>query len=116
MELQVLHWWEAFFRTGSLIFGGGQVMMILGFQHVYSIASRVAPVCYSLLPPSGPQWSARSTCWPCRPQVVLPMLSTEVVARGWMSEPDFLTGLALIQALPGPLFNLSAYIGGRCTL
>lgn len=39
------------------------------------------------------------------------MLSTEVVATGWMSESDFLTGLALIQALPGPLFNFSAYIG-----
>lgn len=44
-------------------------------------------------------------------QVVLPMLSSEVVSTGWMSESDFLTGLALIQALPGPLFNLSAYIG-----
>ena len=39
------------------------------------------------------------------------MLSSEVVSTGWMSESDFLTGLALIQALPGPLFNLSAYIG-----
>lgn len=44
-------------------------------------------------------------------QVVLPMLSTEVVATGWVSESDFLTGLALIQALPGPLFNFAAYIG-----
>jgi chromate transporter len=48
---------------------------------------------------------------PPRAQVVLPMLSSEVVSTGWMSESDFLTGLALIQALPGPLFNLSAYIG-----
>lgn len=39
------------------------------------------------------------------------MLSTEVVLTGWMSESDFLTGLALIQALPGPLFNFAAYIG-----
>jgi Chromate transporter len=48
-----------------------------------------------------------------RMQVVLPMLSSEVVSTGWMSESDFLTGLALIQALPGPLFNLSAYIGAQ---
>ena len=39
------------------------------------------------------------------------MLSSEVVAHGWMSQSDFLTGLALIQALPGPLFNLAAYLG-----
>ena len=44
-------------------------------------------------------------------QVVLPMLDSAVVAPGWISSLDFYTGLAIIQAFPGPLFNLSAYLG-----
>ena len=44
-------------------------------------------------------------------QVVLPMLDSAVVGPGWISEADFLTGIALVQAMPGPLFNFSAYVG-----
>ncbi len=62
--LQIL---ESFYRTGALIFGGGQV--------------------------------------------VLPMLSAEVVEPGWVTEQQFLDGLALMLALPGPLFSFSAYLG-----
>jgi chromate transporter len=58
---------ESFYRTGSLIFGGGQV--------------------------------------------VLPMLLTEVVDTGWVTEQQFLDGFALMLALPGPMFSFSAYLG-----
>ncbi|CAM9717680.1 unnamed protein product [Chrysoparadoxa australica] len=58
---------ESFFRIGSIIYGGGQV--------------------------------------------VLPMLLDEVVAPGWVTKEEFLKGFALAQALPGPLFNFSAYLG-----
>lgn len=58
---------EAMFRMGSIIYGGGQV--------------------------------------------VLPMLLEEVVAPGWVSEAQFLQGFGLVQALPGPLFNFSSYLG-----
>eukprot|EP00903_Cladosiphon_okamuranus_P009292 g8866.t1 len=58
---------KAFFRIGSIIYGGGQV--------------------------------------------VLPMLVDEVVDPGWLTEKQFYQGFALVQALPGPLFNLSAYLG-----
>ena len=34
-----------------------------------------------------------------------------LVEPGWMSEADFLTGRALVQAMPGPLFNNAAYVG-----
>lgn len=44
-------------------------------------------------------------------QVVLPMLLEEVVETGWVSEAQFLQGFGLIQALPGPLFNFSSYLG-----
>ena len=62
-----LELFESFYRTGSLIFGGGQV--------------------------------------------VLPMLLTEVVDTGWVTEQQFLDGFALMLALPGPLFSFSAYLG-----
>lgn len=64
---ETLYWFEAFYRTGFIIFGGGQV--------------------------------------------VLPLLQNEVVAKGWVSLEDYLTGFALVQAMPGPLFNIAAYLG-----
>lgn len=39
------------------------------------------------------------------------MLDSDVVQAGWVSESDFLTGIALVQAMPGPLFNIAAYTG-----
>ncbi|WP_419465896.1 chromate efflux transporter [Bacillus spongiae] len=59
---------DTFYRVGSLVFGGGHV--------------------------------------------VLPMLEREVVPNGWLSEEMFLTGYAAAQAVPGPLFTLSAFLGG----
>ncbi len=59
---------ENFYRNGSLIFGGGQVL--------------------------------------------IPMLYTEFVRfKGYLSSEEFLTGYALVQAVPGPVFSFSAYIG-----
>ena len=66
-DWQLLQWAESFYRMGSLIFGGGQV--------------------------------------------VLPMLLTEVVSPGWVTEEQFLDGFALMLALPGPMFSFSAYLG-----
>ncbi|KAK3047046.1 hypothetical protein LTS18_013235, partial [Coniosporium uncinatum] len=43
--------------------------------------------------------------------VVIPLLRTYVVAPGWVSSRDFLLGLALIQAFPGPNFNFGVYLG-----
>jgi len=45
-------------------------------------------------------------------KVVLPILLNELVDTGLMNEDVFLYGLTLIQILPGPLFNISAYLGG----
>ncbi|KEO84155.1 chromate transporter [Tumebacillus flagellatus] len=58
---------DSFFRVGSLVFGGGHV--------------------------------------------VLPMLQSEVVAPGWMSDTQFLAGYGAAQAVPGPLFTFAAYLG-----
>jgi chromate transporter len=58
---------DAFYRAGSLVFGGGHV--------------------------------------------VLPLLEAEVVAPGWVGASDFLAGYGAAQAVPGPLFTFSAYLG-----
>lgn len=43
--------------------------------------------------------------------VVIPLLNAYVVSNGWLSENEFLIGLAIIQAIPGPMFNFAAYCG-----
>lgn len=43
--------------------------------------------------------------------VVIPLLREYVVEPGWVSARDFLIGLAVIQALPGPNFNFAVYLG-----
>jgi chromate transporter len=58
---------DSFFRTGSLVFGGGHV--------------------------------------------VLPLIAQEVVKPGWVTQDQFLAGYGAVQAMPGPLFTLSAYLG-----
>ena len=43
--------------------------------------------------------------------VVLPLLQSEVVGPGWVSEDAFLAGYGAAQAVPGPLFTFAAYLG-----
>ncbi len=43
--------------------------------------------------------------------VVLPLLRQAVVAPGWVDDNAFLAGYGAAQALPGPLFTFSAYLG-----
>ena len=43
--------------------------------------------------------------------VVLPLLQAEVVPPGWVSNDLFLAGYGAAQAVPGPLFTFSAYLG-----
>lgn len=58
---------DAFYRAGSLVFGGGHV--------------------------------------------VLPLLQASVVPPGWVTNDAFLAGYGAAQAVPGPLFTFSAYLG-----
>lgn len=43
--------------------------------------------------------------------VVLPLLQNGVVPSGWMTNDQFLAGYGVAQAVPGPLFSFSAYLG-----
>ena len=57
----------SFYRSGSLVFGGGHV--------------------------------------------VLPLLQSEAVPSGWVTNDQFLAGYGGAQAVPGPLFAFAAYLG-----
>jgi len=60
---------ENFYRNGSLIFGGGQVLV--------------------------------------------PLLYTEFVhVKDFLSSEEFISGYGFVQAIPGPTFSFSAYVGG----
>src|SRR5215813_14013524 len=43
--------------------------------------------------------------------VVLPLLQAGVVAPGWVTSEQFVAGYGAAQAVPGPLFTFSAYLG-----
>ena len=43
--------------------------------------------------------------------VVLPLLRDALVPQGWLSDNAFLAGYGMAQAIPGPLFTFSAYLG-----
>lgn len=58
---------DTFFRVGSIVFGGGHV--------------------------------------------VLPLLEQEIVPTGFLTSSEFLAGYGMAQAVPGPLFTFSSYIG-----
>jgi len=66
-ENQTLSLVDSFYRAGSLVFGGGHV--------------------------------------------VLPLLQSEVVPPGWVTEDAFLAGYGAAQAMPGPLFTFAGYLG-----
>jgi chromate transporter len=43
--------------------------------------------------------------------VVLPLLQSEIVGRGWLDQDTFLAGYGVVQALPGPLFSFAGFVG-----
>jgi len=48
--------------------------------------------------------------------VVLPLLQAGVVETGWVSPQAFLAGYGAAQAVPGPLFAFSAYLGAESSV
>lgn len=47
--------------------------------------------------------------------VVLPLLQAEVVPPGWVDNATFTAGYGAAQAVPGPLFTFSAFLGAAAT-
>ncbi len=73
---------ENFYRSGSLVFGGGQVL---------------TPMLYTEFVKKDSVEHAR------RP--------IEFTKKKYLSHDEFLTGYAIVQTLPGPVFAFSAFIG-----
>ncbi len=46
---------------------------------------------------------------------MLPLLRETTVSPGWVSDSAFLAGYGAAQAVPGPLFTFSAYLGAIMT-
>lgn len=86
-----LHWFEAFYRTGSIIFGGGQVVLPLLLNDVVQYDSHCA--------------TTDSVTGACT------SYGRTESNTSWVTEEQFFAGLALAQAAPGPLFNFSAFLG-----
>ena len=42
---------------------------------------------------------------------MLPLLEAEVVPPGWVTKDEFIAGYGAAQAVPGPLFTFSSYLG-----
>ncbi|MEW5300819.1 MAG: hypothetical protein WDW36_003723 [Sanguina aurantia] len=83
-----LNWFEAFYRIGSIIYGGGQVVLPMLRQDMVKYKD-----CY--------QYEGAGTC----------AQQPVGVGGSWMTEGQFYAGLGIVQAMPGPLFNFSAYLG-----
>jgi chromate transporter len=70
-----LHWFEAFYRTGSIIFGGGQVVLPLLLKDVVQYED----VCASYVNGA------------CESYVTVPR------ADSWITEEQFFAGLGVVQ-------------------
>lgn len=90
-------------RSGAIA-----LAVFLGLLVLLPTAGRAAP--HSLLALAGLFYKAGALVFGGG-HVVLPLLREALVPGGWMSDTTFLTGYGLAQALPGPLFTISAYLG-----
>jgi chromate transporter len=48
--------------------------------------------------------------------VVLPVLQSQVVEPGWVSNETFLLGYGAVQAMPGPLFTFAGFLGAASSV
>ena len=107
-----MHWCAAFYRTGSVIFGGGQVVLPMLYNDVVAAdcldqAYRCCPLNRTLA------INDTATLQACR---LDDADSNPLCQCSWMSGNEFYAGLALAQAMPGPLFNFAAYLGAVIAL
>eukprot|EP00386_Alphamonas_edax_P008476 GDKI01027769.1.p1 GENE.GDKI01027769.1~~GDKI01027769.1.p1 ORF type:complete len:466 (-),score=96.26 GDKI01027769.1:17-1387(-) len=94
-----LFWFESFYRIGSLIFGGGQVVLPMILAEVTQFKQQCTDVPDAL-------GHLIQHCTAIE-QPVFPH------GTSWVTSEQILTGLAIAQGLPGPLFNISAYLGAQ---
>jgi len=85
---------ENFYRNGSLVFGGGQVL---------------APLLYAEFVEDSSQVEAGSKVYALKSKIKKQYAPKPLHTP--LSNMEFLSGYAVAQATPGPVFSFSAYIG-----
>ncbi len=88
--------------------GGAALALFLALLVALPIAGRAAP--HSLMALAGVFYQAGALVFGGG-HVVLPLLRDGLVPSGWLSDDVFLAGYGAAQAMPGPLFTFSAYLG-----
>ena len=88
--------------------GGGALVLFLMLLVALPLAGTTAP--HSLLALAGIFYKAGALVFGGG-HVVLPLLRDALVPQGWISDGTFLAGYGVAQAIPGPLFTFSAYLG-----
>ena len=92
----------------SLRTGGVALALFLILLVALPLAGAAAP--HSLLALAGIFYKAGALVFGGG-HVVLPLLRDALVPQGWLSDDSFLAGYGVAQAIPGPLFTFSAYLG-----
>ncbi len=92
----------------SLRVGGISLGLFLVLLVGLPLAGRAAP--HSLVALAGIFYKAGALVFGGG-HVVLPLLRDALVPTGWLSDDLFLAGYGATQAVPGPLFTFSAYLG-----
>lgn len=105
LDNKELHWFSAFYRTGSIIFGGGQVVLPMLYNDVVAAD---CPNQQSICCPK--DLTANATIYELCSSTDAAQVTPECKCS-WMSASQFYAGLAVAQAMPGPLFNFSAFLG-----
>jgi chromate transporter len=90
-------------RTGGMALGLFLILLV-----TLPLAGAVAP--HSLLALAGIFYKAGALVFGGG-HVVLPLLRDALVPQRWLSDDTFLAGYGVAQAIPGPLFTFSAYLG-----
>jgi chromate transporter len=88
--------------------GGVALVLFLVLLVALPLAGAAAP--HSLLALAGIFYKAGALVFGGG-HVVLPLLRDALVPQGWLSDDSFLAGYGVAQAIPGPLFTFSAYLG-----
>lgn len=88
--------------------GGIALVLFLGLLVALPIAGQIAP--HSVLALAGIFYQSGALVFGGG-HVVLPLLRDALVPSGWLPDDVFLAGYGATQAMPGPLFTFSAYLG-----
>ncbi|MFL5808604.1 MAG: chromate transporter [Flavisolibacter sp.] len=82
-ERKPINLFENTYRMGSLVFGGGHVLMPMMYEQ-YSV----------------------------RPEVVVESDSASAKNQIYIRKEDMVTGMGIVRAIPGPVFSIASFAGG----